>query len=68
MIELIFIACLNANSTHCEERSMVFAEQMSPMTCMMQAQPELAKWANEHPKWQVSKWKCQSGNVRRASI
>ena len=47
---------------------MVFAEQMSPMTCMMQAQPELAKWANEHPKWQVSKWKCQSGNVRRASI
>jgi hypothetical protein len=68
MIELVFVACLTANSGHCEEKSMLFAENLTPMACMMQAQPELAKWVNEHPKWQVSKWSCRSGNTRRASI
>ncbi|WP_245841024.1 hypothetical protein [Puniceibacterium sediminis] len=37
---------------------MLFTD-ITPMTCMMGAQPELAKWANEHPNWQVARWKCQ---------
>lgn len=68
MIELFFVVCLSANSTQCEERSLLFAEDMTPMACMMQAQPELAKWVNEHPKWTVSKWGCRTNTVRRASI
>lgn len=68
MIQLVFVACLNANSTYCEERHLLFVENMSPMACMMQAQPELAKWANEHPKWKVSKWRCQNDDVQRATL
>jgi len=57
MIELIFIACLGgANS--CEERSMMFTD-VTPMTCMMGAQPELARWVAEHPNWRVSRWSCR---------
>ncbi len=58
MIELLFVTCLSVSPTECQERSMLFTD-ISPMTCMMGAQPELAKWVNEHPKWKVSQWKCQ---------
>ena len=68
MIELVFIVCLTANSEYCEERNLLFAENMSPYTCMMQAQPQLAAWANEHPKWRVSKWSCRAGGTRKASL
>lgn len=65
MIELFFVTCLSMSPTDCRDRSMLFTD-ITPMTCMMGAQPELAKWANEHPNWQVARWKCQT--VRSAEI
>lgn len=59
MIELLFTACLSAAPQECEERSMVFVD-VSPMQCMIGAQPELAKWQSTHPLFQVTEWKCQS--------
>ncbi len=58
MIELLFVTCLSVSPTDCQERSMLFTD-ITPMTCMMGAQPEMAKWATQHPKWQVARWKCQ---------
>jgi hypothetical protein len=58
MIELLFVACLAASPEDCRERSLVFSD-ITPMTCMMGAQPELAKWVNEHPDYTVRSWKCQ---------
>ncbi|WP_108259248.1 hypothetical protein [Mangrovicoccus ximenensis] len=58
MIELLFVACLNATPGVCEERSLLFTD-ISPMTCMMGAQPELAKWTESHGKWHVEKWSCR---------
>jgi hypothetical protein len=37
---------------------MVFTD-VTPMTCMIGAQPELAKWVEEHPNWKVSRWSCR---------
>lgn len=65
MIELIFTACLVTSPERCEERNLTFMEPLSPMQCLMGAQPELAKWSEAHPKWQIGRWKCQS--VRTAS-
>jgi len=65
MIELIFTACLVASPEKCEERHLTFAETLTPMQCLMGAQPELAKWGEAHPKWRIGRWKCQ--NVRTAS-
>lgn len=59
MIELIFVACLAATPNECEERALVFVD-VSTRTCVLGAQPQLAKWVNEHPNWKVSAWKCQS--------
>ncbi len=65
MIELLFVTCLNVSPNDCRERSMLFTD-VTPMACMMGAQPELAKWANEHPNWNVGGWKCQQ--VQTAEI
>ena len=43
MIELFFIACLHTAPTACEERSIAYVENVVLMSCMMQAQPQLAK-------------------------
>ncbi len=58
MIELLFVTCLSASPEDCQERSLLYTE-MTPMTCMMAAQPELAKWAEQHPKWTINGWKCR---------
>ncbi|SFK00923.1 hypothetical protein [Celeribacter neptunius] len=57
MIELLFVACLSTSPDACEERSLLFTD-ITPMTCMMGAQPELAKWTEQHPAYTVSRWSC----------
>lgn len=68
MIELVFVACLMASPQECEKKHLVFAENMSPMACLMGAQPELAKWRNQHPKWRVGKWQCRQIRVAERRI
>lgn len=58
MIELLFVACLSTASDECIEESLVYVE-MSPMACMMAAQPELAKWTEAHPNYRIAKWRCR---------
>jgi len=57
MIELVFLTCLLSQPSECREREMIFYD-VTMMSCMIGAQPELAKWAYEHPDWQITRWKC----------
>lgn len=66
MIELLFIACISGSPGTCEEKSLVYTD-LASMTCMMGAQPQLAKWVETHPKWQIARWTCRvPGTGRRA--
>ena len=58
MIALVFITCLQTSPTVCEERTMLYQEQMTPMACLMNAQPELAKWKATHPNWRITSYRC----------
>lgn len=58
MIALVFVACLQSSPNVCQEQNLLFSEAMSPMTCLMQAQPRLAEWNNENPKWRIGSWRC----------
>jgi hypothetical protein len=58
MIELLFVACLSAAPTTCEDRSMQFTD-LTTMTCLLGAQPHLARWAGEHPGWRIQRWTCR---------
>ena len=54
MIELAFIACLSAAPASCEERALQFSD-VTLMACNYGAQPQLAKWVNEHPGWRIQR-------------
>jgi hypothetical protein len=57
---LVLSACLVDDPNKCKDMELVYADDISPMQCVMGAQPEIAKWVEEHPKWTVKKWKCKT--------
>lgn len=59
MVELVFIACLHAAPTTCEERSIAYLEEASLAGCMVRAQPDLAVWSETHPNLHVARWSCR---------
>jgi hypothetical protein len=66
MMTLILVVCLSATPNVCkEERPIV--EAMSPMGCMVQGQQIAAEWVEEHPKWQLSEFRCQAGQRDKAA-
>jgi len=67
MIELLFVACLSTTPDQCRERSLLFTD-ISAMTCMMGAQPELAKWTNQNPNFEVKSWKCRAVNLAQKDV
>jgi hypothetical protein len=64
MIELAFVVCLRSLPVLCEERSMSYLPETTLMGCMMQAQPQLAEWSQQHPNLTVSRWTCQYADGR----
>lgn len=56
MTELLLLVCTITGA--CKDVSLNISDAMTPMQCMMKAQPEAAKWVNEHPGWRVAKITC----------
>lgn len=59
MFELVFIACLISTPDRCEEKALQYVNVPSTQACLHGAQPQLAKWTMEHPRWRVAKWHCR---------
>ena len=60
MIELFAAVCLINNPASCRDISLTYsAEALTPMQCLMQAQPEIAKWISDHPGWQLKRYACR---------
>jgi hypothetical protein len=58
-IDLIVTVCAVASPTVCEEQHLIFTSTASPRHCVMAAQPYIAQWVSEHPKWTAVKWRCE---------
>ena len=51
MLELMVSVCLISDPARCKDVALTYsAENLTPMQCMMGAQPEIAKWIEAHPK------------------
>ncbi len=60
MIELVLLACLVDEPDSCHDVGLAYsAENLTPMQCLMQAPPQMAKWVGEHPGWKIMKWTCR---------
>ena len=67
-IDLIVTVCAVLSPTTCEEAHLVFSSNVSLKQCVMAAQPYIAQWVGEHPKWTAVKWRCEyPASNRKAS-
>jgi hypothetical protein len=58
-IDLIVTVCAVLSSTVCKETHLTFFSHGSLQQCVMAAQPYIARWAGEHPKWTAVRWRCE---------
>jgi hypothetical protein len=58
MVELVLTVCVATQLSLCEERHLRFAWNGSLRACAAGAQPYIAQWAGEHPKWVPVRWRC----------
>lgn len=59
MIELVLAVCMVGQPAKCRDVYLNFeAESVTPQQCMMYGQMEMAKWAEEHPDYTITKWRC----------
>lgn len=58
MVSFVIQACLITNPASCKDHTYPLDAEYDQTSCMMNAPPYIAKWAEEHPAWQVKSWRC----------
>lgn len=58
MVSIIISACLLADPKVCRDYKIPLSENYDAARCYLYAQPHFARWAQEHPAWEIKKWKC----------
>jgi hypothetical protein len=67
LIEIVLTVCALSLPDHCEEQHLQFSSDISLKQCTTTAQPYIAQWINEHPKWVAVRWRCEySGTKEKA--
>ena len=64
LVELIVTVCALSLPSQCEDQHLSFKANMSLNQCVMNAQPYIAQWINEHPKWVAVRWRCDYGGSK----
>lgn len=56
---VILSICLLSSPTTCKEaRVQQSVEERPPVSCIVEGQSTVAVWQQEHPLWEIRKWKC----------
>jgi hypothetical protein len=64
MSTLVVVFCLQATPASCVEQRPV--EALSLPACLIRGQQYASEWLAEHPKWRLSRWRCEQ-NVPQQS-
>jgi hypothetical protein len=59
LIAIVVTVCALAQPDHCEEQRLEYMWNGSLTQCAMTAQPYIAQWIGEHPKWTVKRYHCE---------
>ena len=57
-VELVILACLTGGPTCAEHHLLFDAREVSLRSCLVGAQPQVARWQEAHPVWRVARWSC----------
>ncbi len=62
MTALVLVFCLQSTPAFCTEQRPI--EDLSPQACLMRGEQYASDWLADHPKWMLSRWRCEH-NVPR---
>ena len=62
MIAIIISACMLSDPSVCKDYKIQLDIEVEPGKCALYAPPYFVPWADEHPGWQIKKWRCAAGN------
>ncbi len=60
MIAIIISACLISDPEVCKDYRLPLDLNIDAGQCAMHAPPHFAQWAEEHPGWQIRRWRCSA--------
>jgi len=60
MLAIVLSACLANQPTVCKDYKIPINEGIDASHCMSEAPPYFAQWNEEHPGWQIKRWRCAS--------
>lgn len=61
MIEIVLSVCMLADPGRCKDVHLTYmaeAQAITPHSCMMYGQSEIAKWTEGNPNWAIQRWTC----------
>lgn len=64
LIAIVVTVCALAQPDQCEERRLEFNWNGSLKQCVMTAQPYIAQWIGEHPKWSIKSYRCEHPHMK----
>jgi len=64
VIAIVFTVCALAQPEQCQEQRLEYASGASLRQCVMSAQPYLAEWVGEHPKWSIKNYHCEYPHMK----
>jgi hypothetical protein len=62
MTALVLVFCLQSTPDTCTEQRPI--EEQSLQACLTRGQQYASQWLADHPKWLLSRWRCEQ-NVPR---
>jgi hypothetical protein len=62
MLAIIISACLVHEPNVCKDYKVPLMFDVSSEMCMLHAPPHFAKWAEDHPGWQIKRWRCSAAS------
>ena len=62
MLAIIISACLAGDPSVCKDYRVPLDESVDPSSCMMNAPPHIARWAEQHPGLVIAKFQCRPAN------
>lgn len=57
LFTIIMSVCLQSDAGQCRNETIEISGPA--MACLVQAQPAVAEWGEDHPAWRVASWKCR---------
>ncbi len=59
MVQLVLIYCLMSDNKSCIEKRPLSEFPLTPMSCMISAQPIASEFLKEHPNYTLNSFRCE---------